>query len=66
MTLHEVQMECNYHLEKIAKCFNPGVKLTLIARLPGNDRADFVLSGDDLEEAAGVLERRTDNQVLSK
>lgn len=51
-------INCEQHLNRIAKNFKPGVKLTLIARTPGNDEADFVLSIDDIDEAIKVLERR--------
>jgi hypothetical protein len=50
--------QCNQHLNEIAEYFKPGVKLTLLARTPGNDEADFVLTNDTLQDAVAALERR--------
>ena len=56
--LEHVREECSEHLDAIAELFKPGVKLTLIARTPDNDDADFVLTCDDLPEAIKALKRR--------
>jgi hypothetical protein len=58
MTLKEVAREVNEHLYQISKFFKPEMKITFIARLPGNDNADFVLTIDDLDEAIKALQRR--------
>lgn len=38
--------------------FKPGMKLTFIARLPGNDEADMVVTDDKLAEVAALVQRR--------
>jgi hypothetical protein len=53
-----LQIAIEPHLIKIERLFKPGIKLTLIARMPGNDEADVLLTIDDLSEAAKVIERR--------
>ena len=58
MDLNEVTRQVGMHLERIAELFKPEIKLTLIARLPGNDEADFLLTSDDLGEALKLIKRR--------
>jgi hypothetical protein len=46
------------HLDAIERdVFKPGMRLTFIARDPTNPEADFLMSGDDLDEVAEVLIR---------
>lgn len=42
------------HVEPI---FKPGVKLTIIARTPGNEEADVLVTSDDLEAVAALVDR---------
>ncbi|MDF1642507.1 hypothetical protein [Thalassolituus oleivorans] len=46
------------YLNKIAEHFKPGTQFTFIARTPGNGKADFVVSTEQLEKAAEVIQRR--------
>ena len=49
--------EIERHLNQIATLFKPGMLLTFVARKPGNDEADVVLTVDDLSEVRKVLDR---------
>ena len=42
------------HVEPI---FKDGTKLTIIARTPGNVEADVLVTSDDLDEVAALVER---------
>jgi hypothetical protein len=42
------------HVEPI---FKRGTRLTIIARTPGNDEADVLVTSDDLESIAALIER---------
>lgn len=42
------------HVEPV---FKPGVKLTIIARTPGNDDADVLVTNDDLDALSALIER---------
>ena len=54
------------HLDEIRKSFVPEIKLTFIARLPGNDEADMVVGDDDIDEAIKALERRKEDEGTDK
>ena len=56
--LKRLHVEIERHLNEIAVLFKPEMRLTFIARLPGNDEADVILTVDDLNEVAKVIERR--------
>lgn len=56
-TIQELHRDCEMHLNRIHENFVPGSKVTLIVRTPGNDEADFLLTIDDLNEVAKVIER---------
>ncbi len=45
------------HLDDISALFRPGAKVTLIVRHPGYPKRDFVITGDDWEGVAEVVER---------
>ncbi len=50
------------HVEPI---FKDDVRLTLIARTPGNDEADVLVSNDDLDELISFVERGKErNEVV--
>ncbi len=56
--LRHVQQTCSAYLNNMATLWKPGVKLTLIARMPDDSEQDFVLTSDKLPEAINVLKRR--------
>ena len=45
-------------LRGLSQWFVPHMKLTFIARHPGNPEADMVVTDDDMREAAKALKRR--------
>ena len=44
-------------LDRIGTFFQPGVKLTLLARTVGNPEADLLVTSDDLDEVRAAIER---------
>lgn len=38
------------HMEQLGKLFKSNVKLSFIARIPGNDEGDLIITDDDLFE----------------
>lgn len=52
-----VESEVRHRLSKIASMFDSSIKLTLIARLPSDDEADFVVTSDEIPAAIAALER---------
>lgn len=56
--LQKTAAEIERHLNEIAPLFKPGMKLTFIARMPGNNEADLLMTIDDLEQIKAVIERR--------
>lgn len=57
MTPQEIRLLVAPHLMKIAGIFKEGVKLTLIARNPMDDKGDFILTNDTKDQAAKALLR---------
>jgi hypothetical protein len=57
VTLQEVQIECDLALQKLEKCFKPGIQLTLIARAPFLDDGDLILTRDNLDDVIKSIER---------
>ncbi len=55
-----VAAEIERHLNEIAPLFVPGVRFTFIARVPGNDEADMLLTIDDLVMVKRLIQRRID------
>ena len=49
------------HVERI---FKPGTKLTIIARTPGNNEADVLVTNDKLPELAKLIERSKAREEL--
>ena len=73
MLLNETKRQTLLHVEQvllnhIAPCFNPECVVTLLVRLPGNPKADVMLSTDpEPKEALAALQRaqaRADQQDL--
>lgn len=48
------------HIEPI---FKPGVKFAIIARLPGNDEADVLVTDDSIDELIALLKRRQEGKT---
>lgn len=48
---------------RLAPIFRPGVKLTVIARTPGNDDADALVTNDDIDELDKLLCRTRGRQT---
>ena len=57
LALELVGREASHLLGKMQKLFKPGIKVTFLARTPGNPEGDFLLTDDDLSEVKAALER---------
>lgn len=44
--------------------FKPGTKLTIIARTPSNNEADVLVTSDDLDSLAALVERSKARTVI--
>ena len=42
---------------RVAPIFLPGTKLAILARTPGDDRADVLVTDDDIDELIALLQR---------
>ena len=58
MNLEDVQELVADHMDAIHKYFKPGVKVTVIVRMPGYPSRDFMMTADDLSELAALIKRR--------
>ncbi len=47
-------------LDQARHTFLPGVKLTLIVRMPGRDDMDLIISEDALDEIGKLVQRKLD------
>jgi hypothetical protein len=56
--LQYIANDCGDHMNAVAKHFKAGAEVTLIVRSPGFPERDFMLTNDDLDEVAAVIERR--------
>ena len=56
--IQHVHFAVNDALIELEKLFVPGMKLTFIARLPGNDEADCLITNDTTEGIAALVARR--------
>lgn len=50
------------HIEPI---FKPGTKFAVIARTPGNDDADVIVTDDDLESLKALIERSKSREAVT-
>lgn len=57
MTIHEAHEEVEAALNQLRPVFQPHCQLTFIMRRPGDDEGDMVISNDDLDELAKVIQR---------
>ncbi len=46
--------------------FKPGTKLALIARTPGNNEADVLVTSDEIEPLIALLERSKQRAVIGE
>jgi hypothetical protein len=55
--IERMRQEASYHLEQIAKLFNPGMKLTLVVRNPEHPDGtqDTLLTDDTVPEVIAAL-----------
>ncbi len=62
--VQRLHYQINDALEELSRLFVPGMKLTFIARKPGNDEAD-VLVGDDFEpdQLIALIRRRFSHEA---
>ncbi len=54
----QVHQKACQALDSFAQYIEPGIKLTLVARMPGDTDCEFVLTEDDLVEVLAPIERR--------
>ena len=50
------------HIEPI---FKPGTKFAVIARTPGNDDADVIVTDDDLESLKALIDRSKSREAVT-
>ncbi len=59
MTLADAFAEICLHADEVAKCFQPGAKVTILVRNPGRSKepygADMVVTQDDYAEIQASL-----------
>jgi hypothetical protein len=58
MTKQDLHEEICTGLTYLSRLFVPGMKLTFIARLPGNGEADVLVSDDQMDEIIKLVQRR--------
>lgn len=56
--IQDVESRVSHHMDDIAAYFKPGRLITVIVRSPGKPNQDFLMTSDDLDEVAALLERR--------
>lgn len=49
----------------VAPIFKPGTRLAIIARTPGNDEADVLVTDDDIASLAALLERSKAREAVA-
>jgi hypothetical protein len=45
-------------MDDILRAFKPGVKITVLVRVPGEPTRDFLMTSDTIPELRGMLDRR--------
>lgn len=60
MTLEEMQDEVSDCLDRVKRCFKPGVKVTILVRTEGDaeGKRDFMMGDDEPQEAMNMIARR--------
>lgn len=46
------------HMEDIVGCFKPGVKITVLVRVPDHPTRDFMMTDDTTDEIIAMVKRR--------
>ena len=57
MTLAEVQIECERHLQALEPLFKPHCRLTLLMRNPESDDGDLIFTQDELAAVENAVRR---------
>lgn len=55
---------CNVLLKNIESLFKPGTKFAVIARTPGNNEADVLVTDDSLAEIKALLDRSATREEI--
>lgn len=58
MSLSDVQEMVADHMDEITAMFKPGVKITVLVRVPNLPDRDFMMTNDDHAELIKMIERR--------
>lgn len=60
MTIEEMQDEISDCLDRVKRCFKPGVKVMILVRTEGDTegRRDVLMGDDDPQEAMNLIARR--------
>ena len=58
MTLQETVEEASFHLDAVRDLFKPGVKVSLMVRVPEYPDRDFMLTDDTLTDLRAMIDRR--------
>jgi hypothetical protein len=56
--LERAQAVVSTSMNDIVAQFLPGVRVTVIVRRPGFDDQDFLMTDDDLDQVASLIDRR--------
>ncbi len=59
-------IEIHKHINAICSYFKLGARVTILARIPGNNDADMVLTQDDIPELIKLLERQLKSDGKNK
>lgn len=52
-------------VQRIEPLFKPGTKFAVIARTPGNDEADVIVTDDDLDAIKALIDRSKTREVTT-
>ena len=66
LKVHLMHAEVSAALERLSKLFKPGMRISFIARLPGNGEADVLIGDDhDADELIALVRRRFGSSTVS-
>ena len=54
----------NVLVEHIEPIFKPGTRFAVIARTPGNDEADVIVTDDDLDALKALIDRSKSREAV--
>lgn len=63
--LEQVQEAVFQHIERIGTHFKPDAKITVLVRFPDRPNGDFIVTTDELQDIAEMVERRRAAGVTS-